>query len=65
MEPKVSVFAFQAWHSYVLIVIMMSMGVFVRTSGLVPLMLRTPGYFAIGTALSFSSLRYFKTFFSA
>ncbi|MBT3252804.1 MAG: hypothetical protein HN995_00835 [Candidatus Marinimicrobia bacterium] len=63
MTPKASIFAFQAWHSYLLIAVMMSMGAFVRHSGLIPMMLKTPGYFTIGTALSFSSLTYFKAFF--
>jgi len=62
MEPRVSVFAFQAWHSYVLIVIMMSMGIYVRHSGLIPMILKTPGYYTIGTALSLSSLRYYREF---
>jgi len=62
MEPRVSIFAFQAWHSYLLIIIMMSMGVLVRHSGLIPMILKTPGYFTIGTALSISSFKYFKSF---
>jgi hypothetical protein len=63
MDPRASIFAFQAWQSYLLIVIMMSMGAFVRHSGLIPMILKTPGYFTIGTALSFSSLKYYKAFF--
>ncbi len=63
MTPRASLFAFQAWRSYFLIVIMMSMGVFIRHSGLIPMILKTPGYFTIGTALSFSSITYYKAFF--
>ena len=63
MDVRASVFAFQVWHSYVLILIMMSMGAFVRHSGLIPMILKTPGYFTIGTALSFSSLKYYTAFF--
>ncbi len=62
MDPRASVFAFQAWHSYVLIVVMMSMGIYVRQSGLIPMILKTPGYYTIGTALSLSSLRYYRAF---
>ncbi|MEA3288162.1 MAG: hypothetical protein U9Q77_12415 [Candidatus Marinimicrobia bacterium] len=62
MEAQASVFAFQAWHSYVLIIIMMSMGIYVRQSGLIPMILKTPGYYTIGTALSLSSLRYYRAF---
>ena len=63
MDAKASIFAFQVWHSYILIVIMMSAGAFVRHSGLIPMILKTPGYFTIGTALSFSSLKYYTAFF--
>lgn len=62
MEATASVFAFQAWHSYVLIVIMMSLGMYVRHSGLIPMLLKTPGYYTIGTALSLSSVRYYMRF---
>ncbi|MBT3631768.1 MAG: hypothetical protein HOG76_10215 [Candidatus Marinimicrobia bacterium] len=63
MGSRASIFAFQAWQSYLLIVIMMSMGAYVRHSGLIPMLLKTPGYFTIGTALSFSSIDYYKAFF--
>ena len=62
MDTRPSVFAFQAWHSYVLIVIMMSMGIYVRHSGLIPMLLKTPGYYTIGTALSLSSFKYYQEF---
>jgi len=62
LDTRASIFAFQAWHSYLLIVGMMSMGIFVRHSGLVPLILKTPGYYTIGTALSLSSITYYKAF---
>ena len=65
MDPRASVFAFQAWHSYVLIVIMMSMGIYVRQSGLIPMILKTPGYYTIGTALSLSSIRYYQAYFKS
>ena len=62
MDPLVSVFAFQAWHSYVLIIIMVSMGVLVRHFSWIPLILKTPTYYAIGIALSISSIRYYQDF---
>jgi len=65
MDAKASVFAFQVWHSYLLIVIMMSMGMYIRHSGWVPLILKTPGYYAIGTALSLSSFKYYQAFFES
>jgi multisubunit Na+/H+ antiporter MnhE subunit len=57
-----SIFAFQAWHSYVLIVVMMSMGIFIRHSSLVPQILKIPMYIAIGTGLFLSSFGYYKKF---
>ena len=63
MDPRASVFAFQAWHSYILIIVMMSMGIYVRQSGLIPMILKTPGYYTIGTALSLSSFRYYQAYF--
>lgn len=62
MDPQASVFAFQAWHSYLLIIIMMSMGIYVRQSGLIPMVLKTPGYYTIGTALSLSSIKYYLAY---
>ncbi len=63
MDMKVSVFAFQAWYSYIMIAIMMSMGIYIRHSGLIPMILKTPGYYTIGTALSLSSFNYYRAFF--
>lgn len=62
MDTQASVFAFQAWHSYVLIIIMMSMGIYVRQSGLIPMIIKTPGYYTIGTALSLSSIKYYREY---
>jgi len=53
-------FAFQRWQSYQLIVVMMSMGIFMRTSHLIPRQWIAPLYIGIGSALFVSSLFYYR-----
>ena len=60
---KVCIFAFQRWQMYVLIIIMMSMGIFMRTSSFIPKFLLAPVYIGIGSALFISSFVYYKNFF--
>jgi len=59
-SKKVCVFAFQEWTSYLLIVFMMSLGIFLRTTGLVPKFILAPMYIGIGTALFIASFKYYK-----
>ena len=54
------VFAFQEWKSYILIAFMMSMGIFMRTSGLIPKTILAPMYIGIGTALFLASFNYYR-----
>jgi hypothetical protein len=59
--PKeVCVFAFQEWKSYILIMVMMSMGIFLRTTGLIPQFMLAPMYIGIGTALFLASFKYYR-----
>ena len=59
--PKeVCVFAFQEWKYYILIAVMMSMGIFFRTTGLVPKFILAPMYIGIGTALFLASFKYYS-----
>lgn len=59
--PKeVCVFAFQEWKSYIFIAFMMSMGIFLRTTGLVPKFILAPMYIGIGTALFLASFKYYR-----
>ncbi len=59
--PKeVCVFAFQEWKSYILIAVMMSMGIYLRTMGMVPKYLLAPIYISIGTALFLASFIYYR-----
>ena len=61
---KVCVFAFQRWQMYVLIVVMMSMGIFMRSTHFIPKFMLAPVYIGIGTALFISSFVYYKRFSS-
>ena len=61
-ENKACVFAFQSWKSYMIFVIMITLGVLMRTSGVIPKLILTPIYMGIGLALFLSSLQYYKTY---
>ena len=54
------VFAFQEWKSYILIAFMMSMGIYLRTTGLVPKFILAPLYIGLGTALFIASFKYYS-----
>ena len=60
---KVCVFAFQRWQMYPLILVMMGMGFFMRTTSFIPQYLLAPMYVGIGTALFISSFVYYKSLF--
>jgi uncharacterized membrane protein YkvI len=57
---KVCLFAFQRWQMYLLIAVMMTMGIYMRTSELIPKFLIAPVYVAIGLALVIGSWVYYK-----
>lgn len=57
---KVCIFAFQRWQMYFLIVVMMSMGIFMRSTALIPKFLLAPVYIGIGSALFMASFVYYK-----
>jgi len=54
------IFAFQEWKSYILIAVMMSMGIYLRTMGLVPKYILAPMYIGLGTALFIASFKYYR-----
>ena len=54
------IFAFQEWKSYILVAIMMSLGILLRTTELIPKFILAPMYIGIGTALFFASFKYYK-----
>ncbi len=59
---KACIFGFQAWKSYLIILIMVSMGITLRHSSL-PKAYLSVIYIGIGGAMLLSSLRYHRTFF--
>ena len=60
MPAKSCVFAFQKWQSYILIVVMMSMGIFLRHTTIIPRIYLASIYMGIGTALFISSFNYYR-----
>ena len=56
---KVCVWAFQKWQTYFLIIFMISLGVFMRKTSIVPKFLLTPRYIGIGFALFTASFKYY------
>jgi hypothetical protein len=58
----VCVFAFQEWKSYILIAFMMTMGIYMRTTGIIPKFLLAPMYIGIGLALFLTSFLYYQSF---
>ncbi len=61
---KVCIFAFQRWQMYILIVVMMSMGLFMRSTNFIPKYLLAPVYVGIGLALFIGSFVYYKRLFT-
>ena len=59
---KVCIFAFQPWKSYLLILIMVAMGMFLRNSTM-PKHYLAVLYIGFGGAMLLSSLRYHRNFF--
>lgn len=60
MPSKSCVFAFQKWQSYILIAVMMSMGIFLRHTSILPRLYLASMYMGIGTALFISSFSYYR-----
>jgi len=55
------VFAFQKWQIYILIIVMMSMGIFLRNTDIFPRIFLASIYMGIGSALFISSINYYRT----
>ncbi|NPA43998.1 MAG: hypothetical protein GXO49_00530 [Chlorobi bacterium] len=58
-QDKVCMWAFQKWQSYILIIFMISLGIFLRKTPYVPKYLLTPMYIGIGFALFTASFKYY------
>lgn len=63
LDPKTCVFAFMSWKSYLLVIIMITMGILLRHSP-IPRNLLSIIYVGIGLALVLSSIRYLRVFFT-
>ena len=63
LTENVCIFAFQAWESYILVAIMMSMGIFMRTTDFIPRLYLSSLYIGIGIALLISSIIYYYHYF--
>ena len=59
-KNRVCIWAFQKWSSYLLIVFMMSLGIFMRNASFIPRLLLLIIYFSIGMALFLSSMAYYR-----
>ena len=60
LPEKACVFAFQEWTSYPLVIVMITMGFFLRHSS-IPKTLLAPMYIGIGGGLIIASLHYYRT----
>ncbi|OQX97325.1 MAG: hypothetical protein B6I20_12845 [Bacteroidetes bacterium 4572_117] len=58
-KDKVCMWAFQKWQSYILIIFMISLGIFMRKSSFMPKFILTPMYIGIGFALFTASFKYY------
>jgi hypothetical protein len=56
---KVSIWWFQKVQTYFLIIFMISLGIFLRKSGILPKVLLSPMYMGIGFALFLASFKYY------
>lgn len=63
LSPKPCAFSFISWKSYLLIIVMMSMGIALRHSP-IPRQYLSVLYLGIGMALVLSSIRYFRNLFA-
>jgi hypothetical protein len=62
-EDRVCFFAFQSWTSYPLVAVMISLGIFLRTSSLIPKSYLAAMYLGIGGSLFLASLLYYRFLF--
>ncbi|HCC70931.1 MAG TPA: hypothetical protein DEQ09_07265 [Bacteroidales bacterium] len=61
LNPETCVFAFLSWKSYLLVLIMISMGIMLRHSQ-IPRNILSVIYIGLGLALILSSIRYLRVF---
>ncbi len=61
-DKKVCLWAFQKWQSYLLILFMISLGIFMRTTSFIPKFMLCTMYISIGFALFTASFKYYFHF---
>jgi len=61
LDPESCVFAFMSWRSYLLVLVMITMGILLRHSS-IPMNVLSIIYIGIGLALVLSSIRYLRVF---
>ena len=59
LPKKPCIFAFQSWQNYLLIIFMISLGIFLRNTSFFPKIILTSMYIGIGFALFSSSFIYY------
>lgn len=62
-KDRVCIWAFQKWTTYILIIFMMSLGIFMRNTPYIPKFLLCPMYIGIGSALFLASVHYYLFLF--
>lgn len=62
-SDQICVFAFQEWKSYILMIFMVCLGIFLRSTGIIPKYVLTPMYIGLGMALFISSFKYYINYF--
>ncbi len=62
MKNKICIFAFQAWKGYLIVLLMICMGIALRSSPL-PKPYLSVIYIGFGGAMLLSSIRYYRVFF--
>lgn len=62
-EGKACIFSFMSISSYLIVIFMMSLGIFMRNIGYIPKNLLSILYLGIGTGLFLSSFKYYIRFF--
>ncbi|MCX6053978.1 MAG: hypothetical protein NTZ74_03515 [Chloroflexi bacterium] len=62
-KTKICVFAFQKWSSYPLVLVMVSMGIYLRKYSSIPKPILAVLYIGLGGSLFLSSLLYYKHIF--
>lgn len=60
-HPRPCVFSFLDWRGYILMGLMITTGVFLRTAGIAPLSLLAVLYLGMGTPLAISAVRFVRT----